>query len=90
MNDQLDLTRKYISSDVKFYTAAELMKMTGWSEMIIQKMFNDPMFPSADFGRAKIVEAHALIEYFSRRHEKAADRYWRNGGFRNVAGRKIG
>lgn len=67
----------YISSEVRFYTISDLSKMLGWSHNTVEKMFNDPKFPSSDFGRNKVVEAHALIEYFSRRHEKAKDRHWK-------------
>lgn len=70
------LDRQYLSSEVRFYTIADLTKMLGWSETTVQRMFNDPKFPAADFGRNKVVEAHALIDYFSRRHERARDRHW--------------
>ena len=52
--------------------------MTHWSEATVQKMFNDPHFPAADFGRNKIVEAHALISYFSERRSKDKVPYERN------------
>jgi hypothetical protein len=55
----------------------DLMQMLGWSKTTVLKLFNDPKFPSTDFGRNKVVEAHALIDYFSVRHEKARDRHWR-------------
>lgn len=57
----------YISSEVKFYTISDLKEMLGWSENTVQKLFNDPKFPSSDFGRIKVVEAHALIDYFSKK-----------------------
>ena len=74
-----DLTtdKRYISSEVRFYTISDLSKMLGWSEKTVQKLFNDPKFPSTDFGRNKVIEAHALISYFSKRHEKARDRFWK-------------
>lgn len=74
-----DYTQLYVSSEVRFYTASDLMKLTGWSETIVLKLFNDPDFPSADFGRAKIVEAHALIDYFSRKRTKHKEVYWKKG-----------
>lgn len=73
-----DSTRKmYISSDVRFYTIGELMEMLGWSETTVQRLFNDPKFPASNYGRGKVVEAHALIDYFSRRHDKDREPYWR-------------
>ncbi len=77
------ITKTYISSEVRFYSIPELSKMLNWSEKTVQKMFNDPKFPSSDFGRAKVVEAHALIDYFSKKHVREEDRHWnkeaRNG-----------
>lgn len=67
----------YISSEVKFYTISDLNNMLGWSENTVQKLFNDPKFPSSDFGRIKVVEAHALIDYFSKKHLKQNDGYWK-------------
>ncbi len=67
----------YISSEVKFYTISDLKNMLGWSENTVQKLFNDPKFPSSDFGRVKVVEAHALIDYFSKKHLKQNDGYWK-------------
>ena len=67
----------YISSEVKFYTTSDLKNMLGWSENTVQKLFNDPKFPSSDFGRIKVVEAHALIDYFSKKHLKQNDGYWK-------------
>lgn len=69
--------RIYVSSDVKFYTISDLKQMLGWSENTVQKLFNDPKFPSSDFGRIKVVEAHALIDYFSKKHIKQNDGYWK-------------
>lgn len=67
----------YVSSEVKFYTISYLKNMLGWSENTVQKLFNDPKFPSSDFGRIKVVEAHALIDYFSKKHLKQNDGYWK-------------
>ena len=67
----------YISSEVKFYTISDLKNMLGWSENTVQKLFNDPKFPSSDFGRIKVVEAHALIDYCSKKHLKQNDGYWK-------------
>ena len=72
-----DGSSRGVSSDVRFYTISDMKEMLGWSEMTVQKLFNDPNFPAADFGKNKVVEAHALIDYFSVRHEKERERYWR-------------
>ena len=74
--DLRSMDRLYVSSEVRFYTITDLQKMLGWGENTVQKLFNDPKFPASDFGRTKVVEAHALIDYFSKRHEKDRERYW--------------
>ena len=55
MNSIPEIEQRYISSEVRFYTIEELRKLLGWSEMTVQKLFNDPSFPSADYGKSKIV-----------------------------------
>lgn len=84
------MNRQYISSEVRFYTVPELIEMLGWGEQTVLKMFNDPSFPAVDFGRQKVVEAHALINYFSTRRSKDTDRYWSRKGKVNVKARKQG
>ena len=78
------ISKLYISSEVRFYTISDLIKLLGWSETTVQKMFNDPKFPSSDFGRTKVVEAHARIDYFSKRHTKYNDRHWNGQGSKNA------
>ena len=67
----------YLSSEVRFYGVAELMDMLGWSKHTVLKLFGDPEFPAVDFGKRKVVESHALIEYFSRRRIRDEEPYWR-------------
>ena len=74
---EMTIDQQWVSSEVRFYTIEDLCKMLGWSEMTLQKLFNDPAFPSADYGKSKVVEAHALIEFFSRKHIKSREKYWR-------------
>ena len=66
-----------IPVEIRFFTISDLQEMLGWSETTVQKLFKDPNFPSADFGSSKVVEAHALIDYFSTKHVKKRERYWR-------------
>ena len=70
------LYHTYISSEPRFYKIKDIQEMTGWSENVVQKLFNDPNFPAANYGKAKVVEAHALIQFFSVRHEKERERCW--------------
>ena len=66
-----------VSGGVRFYTIPDVAEMTKWSIPIVQKLFNDPEFPSADFGKNKIVEEHALIEFFNKHRTKERSRHWR-------------
>ena len=65
-----------LSSEIKFYSIADVQEMTKWSEATVQKLFNDPKFPAANYGRTKLVEAHALINFFAERHDKERETYW--------------
>ena len=78
-----------ISSDVKFYTVKDVIELTGWSRKIVERLFSDPSFPSANFGRAKIVEAHALITYFSKKRDRYEEKHWKDGGLLNELQKKI-
>ena len=82
------LTRVYISSEARFYTIENIQEMTGWSKKTVQRLFNDPRFPAADYGRIKVVEAHALIDYFSKRHEKDRERHWQSDSVRSETRRR--
>ena len=79
-NEKIDTSKiekpSCLSSEVRFYGIAELVEMLGWSRHTVLKLFGDPEFPAVDFGKRKVVESHALIEYFSRRRTKKEERYW--------------
>lgn len=79
MDIQIEQRKQALSSEVRFYKVEDIVKMTGWSENIVLKLFNDPAFPAADFGRCKVVESHALIDYFSKRRSKQTEKYWVRG-----------
>ena len=66
----------HISSEVRFYTVSDVMEMTSWSKKVVLRLFNDPDFPSLDYGKAKLVEAHALIAFLSVKHERDREPYW--------------
>ena len=71
------LGRIYVSSEVIMYSITDVAEMTGWSHTTVEKLFNDPKFPAADYGKRKLVENHALMQFFSVRREKELDKYWR-------------
>ena len=72
-----ELGKIYVSSEVILYSIKDIVEMTGWSYTTVDKLFNDPSFPSIDYGKAKIVENHALMQFLSVRREKARNPYWR-------------
>ena len=43
-----ELSKMYISSEVRFYTINDLIGLLGWSEATVQKLFNDPKFPRSE------------------------------------------
>ena len=76
-DEMSSLGKIYVSSEVILYSIEDIRLMSGWSETTVQKLFNDPKFPAIDYGKRKLVENHALMQYFSIRREKARDTYWR-------------
>lgn len=66
------------NSDIVFLTIKDVIKITGYSKKTVELLFNDPDFPSCDFGKKKIVEKNAFLQYFSKRHQKDRSKYWRN------------
>jgi len=50
---------------INFITTKDFVQMSGWSEPTVQKLFNREDFPSCDFGKEKIAEIGAVINYFS-------------------------
>ena len=70
------LDRLSISSEVRLYSINDVVEMSGWSKRVVQKLFNDPDFSSLDYGKAKLVEAHALIAFLSVKHERDREPYW--------------
>lgn len=59
-----DIESIYTSTRVILYSMDDIMRMSGWDEMTVRKLFYDRRFPSQYFGRTPLVEAHALISFF--------------------------
>lgn len=81
--------RFVISPEVIMYSIDDVIKITRWSKKVVQRLFNDPAFPAVDYGKAKMVEAHALIEFMSVRHERDKEEYWKNEIAKTNAKRRI-
>lgn len=69
---------KECSKVLCFVNAEDLAKMTGLSRKTVLNLFNDPEFPSCDYGKTKIAEIHAVINYFSVPRRKCDSLYWRH------------
>lgn len=87
MNMQYETNRLPISSEVRFYTISDVMELTSWSKKVVLCLFNEPEFPASNLGKAKVVEAHALIEYFSTRRDR--EKQDRNGELKNELKKRI-
>lgn len=87
MNIQSETNRLPISSEVRFYTISDVMELTSWSKKVVLGLFNEPEFPASNLGKAKVVEAHALIEYFSTRRDR--EKQDRNGELKNELKKRI-
>ena len=70
----LDIESIYTSSRVMLYSMDDVMRLSGWDEMTVRKLFYDVRFPSQHFGRAPLVEAHALISFFMELHVKRKEK----------------
>ena len=82
--------QKYVAAFwVGFYTVSDVMGMTSWSKKVVLRLFNDPDFPAAELGKAKVVEAHALIDYFSVRRSREDPDEGRNGELKNELKRRM-
>ncbi|MEG1834948.1 MAG: hypothetical protein RR229_02380 [Oscillospiraceae bacterium] len=57
---------------IAFLTIKETAEKLNWSIPTVQKLFNRPDFPSCDYGKEKVVEIHALINFFSVARRKIA------------------
>ena len=69
-------SRIYVSSEVIMYSIEDVVRITRWSKKVVQNLFNDPSFPSVNYGKHKLVENHALMQFFSVRREKEFEQYW--------------
>ena len=69
-----DIESIYTSSRVILYSMDDVVRMSGWNEMTVRRLFYDIRFPSQHFGRTPLVEAHALISFFMELHVKRKEK----------------
>lgn len=87
LKNEISLARELqeILSDIEgkskltlFLTIKDVQELTGFSRHTVDKLFNDPEFPACNYGKSRIVEVHAFIEYFSTSRRKEDSFYWLN------------
>ena len=69
-----DIESIYTSSRVILYSMDDVVRMSGWNEMTVRRLFYDIRFPSQHFGRTPLVEAHALISFFMELHVQRTEK----------------
>ena len=65
--DWLDAAAMYASPEVVFYTEEDILEQSDWTEEEVRMLFMDNRFPRMEIGSKKIVEVHALIQFFARK-----------------------
>ena len=66
-----------IDLPIVFVTVEDLVKATNLSRKTVLNIYNDPEFPCCDYGKTKIAELSAVIEYFSVPRRKELSIYWK-------------
>lgn len=59
----LDKLNSKVTS-LQFVSIKQFCEASGWSEKTVQDLYNRPDFPSTNFGKEKIAELHAIVDYF--------------------------
>lgn len=66
------------SKDIRFLSIEEVCQYIDCCDNTGKKLFNDPEFPSENYGRKKKVLASEFIKFFSVRRDKHNSAYWSN------------
>lgn len=53
------------SQKIQFVSIKEIAAATGWSEGVVQDIFNKDDFPCCDYGKEKKAEVEAVRKWFS-------------------------
>ena len=69
-SEATEYRKLYVSGEVILYSTHDLARMTGWSLGTIYRLFDYPEIPIIDYGRGKLVENHALMQFFSSRRDE--------------------
>lgn len=63
---------------IEFLTVDEVCRILDISKKTANKLFNDPEFPSNNYGKEKKVLVSEFVNFFSQRHDKNKSLYWKN------------
>ena len=90
----LDAAAMYTSPHAVFFTEEDIMEQSNWTEEEVKLLFQDPRFPRTEIGNKKIVEMHALIQFFARKalakQDQLLERDRREFIFTHLANNKSG
>ena len=74
LDEQLDKLKELVGllnqteekvNKLRFITIREFAEISGWNITTVRELFCRKDFPSCDFGKEKIAEVSAVINYFS-------------------------
>lgn len=71
-----DLNQK--ETIIEFLTVDDVSRILDISKKTANKLFNDPEFPSNNYGKEKKVLTSEFIKFFSHRQDKNKSFYWKN------------
>lgn len=71
-----DLNQK--GTIIEFLTVDDVSRILNISKKTANKLFNDPEFPSNNYGKEKKVLASEFIKFFSHRRDKNKSLHWKN------------
>lgn len=73
-NELIELQKEAPST--RFLSIEDVCHAIKCSDKTAKKLFNDPEFPSENYGRSKMVSETAFLEFFSVRRDKHNSAYW--------------
>lgn len=66
------------TNKIEFLTIEDVQNSLGICEKTAKKLFNDPEFPSNNYGREKTIMASEFIKFFSVKRNKKNSAFWNN------------
>lgn len=64
------------TNQIEFLSIKDVCRILQISPKTAKKLFNDPEFPSEDYGKEKRIMASAFVDFFSVKRRKKYSSYW--------------